>query len=780
MAAQNETNTGIHYWQRSNTDWATYMANSGSGKSFSGGTACTMGSITTHAIRMRSDNSSNQGFIWENNAETALMGLTGLGELYVTGNVGIGTTSPSTKLSLGNDLNKTKLGLWDNGTSSIGMGIQGSEFGFYLDQSGNKYTFYDTKAWTNALVTIKGTGNVGIGDSSPSYKLDVAGTGRFTGDITGNLVGNATTATTLATARTIGGVSFNGSSNINLPGVNAAGNQNTTGNAATATTAGTVTTAAQPAITSVGTLTSLTVSGDLTVNGTTTTVNTTNIVVEDSLIQLASANAADSVDIGMYGKYVSGSTYYTGLVRDASAGGWHLFTSTTAPSSAGVANLSYSPLRTAALTCTTLNTTGKVGIGTNNPLYELDIKKNGTDPFLNIENSIYNSGGGSASIYMSGGRADNNQNSSLEMQLNHTGNQSGWKMYWRGVDTTRTRINIPMTLDNTGELTVLGNVGIGTDSPLDKLDVNGDAFIRGNSLWLKGRGDDTAPRMRLHHSGSNAYIDWETGRLAIRSDTSECFSILANGNVGIGNINPLAAAKLWVEGTGSGSGNNTYGYLNPSGSGTYTASGIAYSIGCSGRMRSTEFNAISDERKKKDFVEISDNTALDLVNQLKVYNYKWKGELDDITLKTGVKAQEVEAIYPSCITQIEEVVPSILEEVVYNNKKFNLTDVSGLAIGDKLKIFYNDKVNLKEKELQAIIVNIIGNEVEIDQEIKDDDDKIYVYGKFYNDVRTIDYNSLNMLSIGAIKSLVTKNNVLENKVATLETELAAIKAHLGL
>ena len=46
---------------------------------------------------------------------------------------------------------------------------------------------------------------------------------------------NAATATTLETARTIGGVSFNGSANIDLPGVNAAGNQNTTGNAATAT-----------------------------------------------------------------------------------------------------------------------------------------------------------------------------------------------------------------------------------------------------------------------------------------------------------------------------------------------------------------------------------------------------------------------------------------------------------------------------------------------------------------------------------------------------------------
>ena len=47
--------------------------------------------------------------------------------------------------------------------------------------------------------------------------------------------GNASTATKLQTARSIGGVVFDGSANINLPGVNTTGNQNTTGNAATAT-----------------------------------------------------------------------------------------------------------------------------------------------------------------------------------------------------------------------------------------------------------------------------------------------------------------------------------------------------------------------------------------------------------------------------------------------------------------------------------------------------------------------------------------------------------------
>ena len=48
--------------------------------------------------------------------------------------------------------------------------------------------------------------------------------------------GNAATATALETARNIGGVSFDGTANINLPGVNTAGNQNTSGTAALATT----------------------------------------------------------------------------------------------------------------------------------------------------------------------------------------------------------------------------------------------------------------------------------------------------------------------------------------------------------------------------------------------------------------------------------------------------------------------------------------------------------------------------------------------------------------
>ena len=65
---------------------------------------------------------------------------------------------------------------------------------------------------------------------------DGDGTLDFTiGTLNQDTTGNAATATALATARTIGGVSFDGTANINLPGVNTSGNQDTSGNSATAT-----------------------------------------------------------------------------------------------------------------------------------------------------------------------------------------------------------------------------------------------------------------------------------------------------------------------------------------------------------------------------------------------------------------------------------------------------------------------------------------------------------------------------------------------------------------
>jgi hypothetical protein len=145
-----------------------------------------------------------------------------------SGNFSAGTITAALN---GNASTATTAANVNNGTLSMGVsgtGLSGSA-SFTANQSGNS-TFTVTSNATN-LNTV-------------STIVARDGSGNFSaGTIAAALSGNATTATTLQTARNIGGVSFNGSADINLPGVNTAGNQNTSGNAATATLATTATTA---------------------------------------------------------------------------------------------------------------------------------------------------------------------------------------------------------------------------------------------------------------------------------------------------------------------------------------------------------------------------------------------------------------------------------------------------------------------------------------------------------------------------------------------------------
>jgi hypothetical protein len=88
----------------------------------------------------------------------------------------------------------------------------------------------DTTGSAATLTTARNIGGVSF-DGSANINLPGVNT---SGDQ--DTSGNAATATALETARNIGGVSFDGTANINLPGVNTAGNQNTSGTAAIATT----------------------------------------------------------------------------------------------------------------------------------------------------------------------------------------------------------------------------------------------------------------------------------------------------------------------------------------------------------------------------------------------------------------------------------------------------------------------------------------------------------------------------------------------------------------
>ena len=179
----------------------------------------------------------------------------GFTSIYNTGgNVGVSTNDPRNSFQVGGDPTNlgTGVGINSDGGHIFASGIV-TATSFVGEVNAPNFDTNAAGVVVSGIVTatsLQGalignvTGNV-TGDLTGevnSSKFDtnpsgivvtgVATATSFVGDITGDVTGNADSATILATARNIGGVSFNGSADINLPGVNVAGNQNTTGTAA--------------------------------------------------------------------------------------------------------------------------------------------------------------------------------------------------------------------------------------------------------------------------------------------------------------------------------------------------------------------------------------------------------------------------------------------------------------------------------------------------------------------------------------------------------------------
>ena len=124
------------------------------------------------------------------------------------------------------------------------------------------------------------------------------------------------------------------------------------------------------------------ISGDLNVTGDTVTTTTTTITTQDPIIRLANNNAADTIDIGFYGTYVStvdsvSATRYSGLFRDADedTDSWTLFkdvtaepgtTVNTAHATYSLADLKLGTLKATSIqgTLATASQTNITGVGT--------------------------------------------------------------------------------------------------------------------------------------------------------------------------------------------------------------------------------------------------------------------------------------------------------------------------------------------------------------------------------------------------------------------------------
>ena len=161
-------------------------------------------------------------------ASPALTGTATGVNLTLSGNLtvnGTTTTVATTNTKITDNLIELNSGASSNANDSgilIERGSTGDNAIIAWDESADKFTVGTTTG------TADSTGNISITTGTLVANVEGNVTGNTSGS-SGSCTGNAATATQLATARNIGGVSFNGTAAINLPGVNTAGNQNTTG-----------------------------------------------------------------------------------------------------------------------------------------------------------------------------------------------------------------------------------------------------------------------------------------------------------------------------------------------------------------------------------------------------------------------------------------------------------------------------------------------------------------------------------------------------------------------
>ena len=102
------------------------------------------------------------------------------------GNVGIGTTAPGVPLHIASS-GESKLDLEDTGGQRYRLFARNSDdvFGIYDVTNSDTWFRYtgNSTIGSTKLALLEGGGNVGIGTTSPSYQLDVNGTGRFTSTV---------------------------------------------------------------------------------------------------------------------------------------------------------------------------------------------------------------------------------------------------------------------------------------------------------------------------------------------------------------------------------------------------------------------------------------------------------------------------------------------------------------------------------------------------------------------------------------------------------------------
>jgi hypothetical protein len=385
---------------------------------------------------------------------------------------------------------------------------------------------------------------------------------------------------------------------------------------------------------------------------------------------------------------------------------------------------------------------GNVGIGTSSPAQKLEVAgaiRISTAPSISYD-------GDASIIFNQSGVGPTIQGYQFDVRT--------------GSATSRLRI------DNNG------NVGIGTSSPRQALEVAGSITTDwNNSERFIGMQyiDGTAYKMGMTMAGITRNLNLvamsgdNTGSITFNTGTtpSERMRMTASGNLGIGTSSPFA--KLHVEGTVTTTQTDT-GYLFTTTSGMsqsfVTGDGVSRTMSIyasSWVVSRSGFLAYSDRRIKEDIQDVNDDSALNIVRQLKpkMYKYVDKVEKGDIRVY-GFIAQEVGALIENSTTQSTQYIPNIYKKANYtkteSGKFINFTEI--LTNLDKTD---NATKNLKlygmNNKLYIVTIKEFVSDTCISIEEDLDETEVVVYGQEVKDFHSLNKDSIFTVTTAALQEV---------------------------
>ena len=324
-----------------------------------------------------------------------------------------------------------------------------------------------------------------------------------------------------------------------------------------------------------------------------------------------------------------------------------------------------------------------------------------------------------------------------------------------------------------------GNVGIGTVSPREKLEVVGNAKFSGNGSF---------GILRIGNVQEGLFQDTQNGAYrALQTAGEQGFSFqnyaglstsmfvglngTYAGRVGIGTIEPDAPLHIVSVSriTTPTLGRTLFGYNNNTLTTNVSATGDVV-IHANGTVWTDGgvFVATSDKRIKNIIGQTNTANDLAILNKIQITDYKYKDQISNGSgLQKKVIAQQLQEVYPIAVNSNKGIIPNVFDKAKTVMVNGNVTIIStnkphDFKTGDKVKLILE---KTGEKIVEITVVN--DTQFTVNEAINDN---IFIYGKYVNDLLNVDYDAVAMLNVSATQELAKQVEALKKDNHNLRKE----------